>query len=315
MSYNIDMANIEISEENGENVLLIDSEYADFTIEIHPESRTYWSKMSSKISLYFNTEKYEYRIKTDPIRVHTRLIEQEVEPPPGNFYVKDGVVLESEILAKRGRLVTSTIKDIIKDLKKKVEWHESRVGDPVAMYILFKHPEIISLENYKRYLRKLSEKIKSATQKVKEALRSDKTGLQIINGELWYPEEQLEKLDNKEFKKLKLDEHVAGFEKKFFNKNSKEYVGVSKEEFLSGEETLEYIEVFLNKKSSSKKHEDSFRMKVGTFVIEWIWLFIITSVVLWLLSLVISIIQYSFTFAFFVSGILTFLFAALRSRI
>jgi hypothetical protein len=236
---------IEIFEEDGDNTLSLDDKYADFTIDVYPESKTYSSRMSMKEDVYYRTEQFEYRIKTDPIKIESRLTERKDEPPE-EYMVKDGVVLESEITKKSQFLR----KDFIDGLKKNVEWHEDWVGNPVDLYILSKHPEIISPEDYRRYLRQMSEKIKNASLKVAKALESDKTGLQVIDGEygraIWYPKEKLEKLDDKELEKLR--EHATKFQEKLFDEKASEYIGISEGEFRSGGDILKHIEVFLNKR-------------------------------------------------------------------
>jgi hypothetical protein len=317
------MTNIEIFEEDGDNTLTFGDKYADFTIDVYPESKTYQSSMSLKDDVYYRTEQIKYRIKTNPVKVETRLTER-VDEPPQRYAVKDGVVLESEILADRKEIssMSSMTKEFIDGLKKEVEWHEDWVGNPVSMYILSKHPEIISAEDYRRYLRQLSEKIKNAILKIKEELESDKTGLQVTDEytdsgrSIWYPKSKEDEMSEEETKKA--IEHQHAVQERLFDEKSNEYVGISEGEFRSSADILENIEVFLNKKPASAKKEEknkiSFGLKFGSFIIHWIWLFVVVSIALWLLSLIVTIVQYNFTFAFFASGILAFLFILLRSK-
>jgi len=315
------LTEIEIFEEDGDNTLSIDDKYADFTIDIYPESKTYQSRMSLKDDVYYRTEQFEYRIKKDPIKVETRLTER-VDEPPQRYAVKDGVVLESDILADRKeRVMSSMTKEFIDGLKKEVEWHEDWVGNPVSMYILSKHPEIISPDDYRRHLRQLSEKIKTGTLKVEKALESDPTGLKVTDEyedsgrAIWYPKAKQDAMSDEETKKA--IDHSKKVQERFFDEKSPQYAGISEGEFSSGPQILKHIEVFLNKKPVSPKKEDnkvSFGIKFGAFIIQWIWLFILVSIVLWLLSLVISIIQYSFAFAFFGSGILALFLIILRKK-
>jgi len=309
---------IEIFEEDGENTLSFDNEHADFTIEVYPELKTYQSRMSLKDDCYYRTQKFEYRIKTNPIKLETRLIER-VDEPPERYCVKDGVVLESDILAERGDLISSITKEFITDLKKKVVWHEEWVGDPVSMYILSKHPDIISSDDYRRYLRQLSEKIRSATQKVEKFLESESTGLKVTDEyegsgrTVWYPRVKQDAMSDEESKKA--IEHAKKVRERLFDEKSKDYVEISEGEFNSSKEILEHIETFLDKKPTPAKKENkriSFGVKFAAFIFQWIWLFIVVSVVIWLFSLIVSIIQYSFTFAFFVSGFLAFFLTLLR---
>lgn len=315
------LTKIEIFEEDGDNTLSIDDKYADFTIDIYPESKTYQSRMSLKDDVYYRTEQFEYRIKTDPIKVETRLTER-VDEPPERYCVKDGVVLESDILADRKEMAMSSMtKEFIDGLKKEVEWHEDWVGNPVSMYILSKHPEIISPDDYRRHLRQFSEKIKTTTLKVEKAIASDPTGL-IVTDEyegsgrtVWYPKAKQDAMSDEESKKA--IEHARKVRDRLFDEKSKDYVGISEGEFNSSKTILDHIEVFLNKKPTSPKKEEnkvSFGIKFGAFIIQWIWLFVVVSIALWLLSLVISIIQYSFAFAFFGSGILAFFLIILRGN-
>lgn len=89
---------IEIFEEDGDNTLSLDDKYADITVDIYPATKTFSSRTSLKDDVYYRTEQFEYRIKTNPIKVETRLTERLDEPPPDEYKVKDGVVLESDIL-------------------------------------------------------------------------------------------------------------------------------------------------------------------------------------------------------------------------
>ena len=91
---------IEILEEDDDSSLMFEDEYAEYTIEVNPGSKTYQSKMSRKDDVYYRTQKFEYRICTMPVRVEIRLLERLDEPPPDKYAVKDGVVLESGILVR-----------------------------------------------------------------------------------------------------------------------------------------------------------------------------------------------------------------------
>src|SRR6516225_9965769 len=132
---------IEIFEEDDDSSLMFEDECAEYTIDVDPGSKTYQSRMSRKDDVYYRTQKFEYRICTMPVRVEIRLLERLDEPPPDKYAVKDGVVLESEILVRSRDFLASMTKRFIADLKREVEWHEARVGDPVPMHLLSKHPD------------------------------------------------------------------------------------------------------------------------------------------------------------------------------
>lgn len=312
---------IEIFEEDGDNTLSIHDKYADFNIDVYPESKTFQSRMSLNDDVYYRTEQFDYRINKDPLVVEIRLIER-VDEPPQRCAVKDGVVLESDILADRKGLAMSPMtKEFIDGLKKEIEWHEDHTGSPISMYILSKHPEIVPTDDYRRYLRQLSERIKTATFKVEKEIASDPMGLKITDEyegsgrTIWYPIDVQDSMSDEETKKAIA--YKEKIQERLFDEKSSHYVGISEGEFRSGPQILKHIDFFLNKKPVVPKKEDdkiSSGIKFGTFIIQWIWFFFLISIALWLLSLVISIIEYSFAFAFFGSGVLAFYYINLNSK-
>jgi len=281
---------IEIFEEDGDNTLSFGDKYADFTIDIYPDSKTYQSRMNLKDDCYYRTEKFEYRIKTNPLKVETRLTER-VDEPPERYCVKDGVVLESDILADRKEMAMSSMtKEFIDGLKKEVEWHEDWVGNPVSMYILSKHPEIVTPDDYRRNLRQLSEKIKNATLKVEKALKSDKMGLQVTDEwvdsgrTIWLSKSKQDELSEEEVKKA--IEHQHNLQEQFFDEKSSEYVGISEGEFRSSVDILENIETFLNKKPVSVKKEAEPKIsKTKGFVISLLLTMFLSWVVSWFVDI------------------------------
>lgn len=246
---------IEFFEEDGGHTLTFSSEYADFTISVDPRTKNYRSEMSFKDDVYFRTENFEYRISTNPVRVETRLIDRLDEPPHNQYAVKDGVVLESELLAKEGGIVSKMTIDFIENLKQEIKWHDSEITEPVYFYLLSKHPEIISQDDFRRHLRQLSERTKMAIHKLEKAIELDNTGLRIIAGKygkkVWYSEEQIVKVDEKTLKVL--IEHATSFREKVFNEEAPDYIGISESEFGASVDFLKYIEVFLNPKPSRSK--------------------------------------------------------------
>jgi len=267
----------------GANTLSLEDEDAAWTIDVNPDSKTYRSRMSLKEDVYYRTQEYEYRIKTSPIKVEMRLIERMDEPPPDEYCVRDGVVLESDILEKRGDLMTRMTKEFIENLKKEVEWHEVWAGDPISMYLLSKHPAIISPDDYRRYLRQLSEKIKTATQKIEKTLESDKSGLQITDEYagsgrgIWYPKSKQDTMSEKETEKA--IKYVSKLQASLFDEKSPEYVGITENVFRASKETLEYVETFLNKKPVSvdkvvgpkiSKTKEIIISLILTFLLSWV---------------------------------------------
>ncbi|MBU1151258.1 hypothetical protein KJ632_00340 [Patescibacteria group bacterium] len=245
---------VEVFEEDGKNTLSFNDEDSYCDIDVNPESKIYHSSLILKDDAYHRKQKYEYRIQTNPIKVEIRLIER-MDEPPEHYCVKDGVVLESDILAEKGELLNEMTKDFISGLKKGVEWHEEWTGSPISMYLLSKHPDIIPPNDYRRYLRLISEKIKTANQKIEETLATDKTGLKITDEytgrAIWYPKSKQDKMSKKEIEKAV--KNVEKIQKKLFEKKSPEYVGISQDEFRSSKEVLKHVEMFLDKKSISAR--------------------------------------------------------------
>jgi hypothetical protein len=307
---------IEIFEEDGDNSVSFETEYSSHNIDFYPDTKTYKARMNLKEDVYYRTEKFEYRITKDPIKVESRLIER-VDEPPQRYSVKDGVVLESEIRADQ----KFHAEEFINDRKEEVKWHDEWAGGPVSMYILSKHPDVIPSEEYRRYLRQLSENIKTSLLKVDKAIESDKLGLVVTDEysgsgrKIWFTREVQDKMSKEEIEKA--IEHAEKVKKGLFDKDSKDYVGITVGEFGVSSDTLKHIDLFLNKKDKPVvgASKGSPLGKFFAFVFHWIWLLILVSIALWLVSLVIPAIQYSFIFAFIISGILTTFFSLRKKRI
>jgi len=299
---------LEIFEEEGDRTLYLENEEVDFTIDVYPASKTYHSRMSLKQDLYYRNQIYEYRIAGNPLRVETRLLERSVEPPLRHC-VKDGVVLESELITEMRS--PRAAQALIDDLKEEVEWKLASANDPITMYLPLLHPEIISPDDYRRHLRQLSEKLKLASQKVREALGKDDTGLQVLGGEgsglsVFYPDSVWEEKTDKE--KEKARKHAETLTKCLFEKGSSSYVGISRDDFWSSAQALTNIEVFLNRKEPSDEKPsvaDASAGGWGAFLFQWAWLLFLVSMGIWLASLVIPIIEYSFLFSLVVSWVWT----------
>lgn len=169
------MTKIEISDEN--KAITLKDAYSDVTLKFFPDKKEF--EQVRIIQEHYSTQKYEYKISTDPVGVSVRLIEAYDEPPL-EYVVKDGVVLESEILSREypGSLVDT--KSMVENLRHNIDWHEVWIGSPAIFYILSKHPEIVSEKEYRRFLRKTDERIKNGLIKIEKFLKeNDVTGLQI----------------------------------------------------------------------------------------------------------------------------------------
>jgi hypothetical protein len=248
------MREVEIIDE--ENTITFSDEHQNLSMEFFPNSKEFKSNMSLTEDVYYRNERYEYKINLDPIEVLVRLKERSDEPPL-RYAVKDGVVLESEI-KKDGNIFSDSQ---IKDLKEAVEWHKLELANACVQffYILSKHPEIISPEEYRKFLRQTEQRIKNGLFAVEKRIREkDKTGLQIIDGEfgkqIWYEISKEKEVSEKERKQqFEYTENI--FYKPLFNKKSLEYSGISRSEFISSLDIINHIEELFDEKKIASSDE------------------------------------------------------------
>ncbi len=274
------MKTVEIYDED--NSIVIDDEFDTTDFSFYPEDKKFKVSQSIKDDCFYNNQTFEYKISANPVEIYMRTLESSHEPPL-EYSIKDGVVLESEL--KKKDLIFS---DRIKNLKKEVEWSKaSLLGNyEVNLYILSKHPEIISKEDYRRFLRQSVEKIKVGVLRVEEAIKENTHGLEIYTSEsgknVWYPPpNKLEEKEINEYWKLpeekrleskygKKFEYAEKFNDFLFKEDSPKYVGISEYEFKTSIELLEYIEKLLDKKetTTAKKEGNQNLNKTGN-KIKW----------------------------------------------
>jgi hypothetical protein len=214
-------------------------------------------------------------------------------------------VLESEITkGKEGYFLEDAKKRII-DLKKQIEWEKVDVlgNYEVNLYILSKHPEIISKEDYRKFLRQSVEKIKKGVSKVEEAVKQDNHGLEITTGEygksIWYPNTEAEKKEMSDHYDLPKEkrkgtnyenklEYAEKFTDSLFKIDSPKYVGIPKHEFETSNKLLEYIEKLLNEKevSPNKKEIDGEKnLKTKGYIISVLLTLFLSWVISWFVDI------------------------------
>lgn len=261
------MKKVDIFDE--ENSIMIDNEYTDDTFDFFPEQKKFKISSSIKDDVFYNNSTIEYKISANPVELQMRTTELSHEPPK-EWSIKDGVVLESEI--KKNKFVTP---DRIENLKKEVEWTKvSILSNPeVNLYILSKHPEIISKEDYRKFLRQSLERVNLGVSNMEEAVKKDTNGLEIYTSEsgrnVWYqPPNKVEEKEIEEYWKLpeekrleskygKKFEYAEKFNSSLFKEDSPKYVGISDYEYRTSIAIVEYIEKLLDKKetNTAKKEE------------------------------------------------------------
>jgi hypothetical protein len=282
-----------------ENSIVINDEHTTDTFEFFPSEKKFKIDVSINDDYHHNYSTIEYKISDDPIDLKMRTTELYHDFVGGTDHsIKDGVVLESEI--KKKDFVTP---DRIESLKKEVVWSKVPIfgNYEVNLYILSKHPEIISKDEYRRFLRQSIERIKDGVAKVKELVKKDSHGLEIHTGDygmsIWYPDNESEKKESEAYwdlpkekrddsaygKKLK---YVEDFNKSLFDEKSSSYVGISEIEFRSSNEIVEYVQKLLDKKDEPTKKEVEPKIsKTKGFVISLLLTLFLSWVVSWFVDI------------------------------
>ena len=258
------MKTVEIFDE--EKSIVIDDQYDTTDFTFYPEDKTFKVSRSVKDDAFYNNQTIEYKISANPIELQMRTLESSHEPPL-EYSIKDGVVLESELKKK-----DSLFPDRIENLKKEVEWTKiPLLGNcEVNLYILSLHPEIISKNEYRKFLRETEQRIKTGLTKIEKRLKEkDKTGLQILEGEygkqIWYSD--TEKISDEERDK-KFEYIEKTFNEPLFEEKSPEYCGISKYEFQESPFILKHIDKLLNEKENATTKKDVVAEKKNP----WRWL-------------------------------------------
>jgi hypothetical protein len=307
------MKTVDIFDE--ENSMMIENEYLNSTFDFSPEQKIF--KVSSRFTdaFFHNNSTIEYRISTTPVALEMRTTELFHEESQ-EWSIKDGVVLESEI--RKNKFQTQ---ERIDELNKEVEWATVPIfGNPeVNLYILSKHPEILSREDYRKFLRQSIERIKLGVLKVEEAVKNDTHGLQFqtmdYGRSIWYSDSEsdnrkqseeyyeLPKEDRDKSKYGKKLNHVREFQDALFVEDSSKYVGVSESEFETSKELIAFIESMLDKKEivSIKKEvaprqSNQSRKTISIIIylltaffiilklsdsVDWNWLVVLAPILIW----------------------------------
>lgn len=296
------MRGIEIVDEENYNYIVIDDEHGINTFKIFPESKKIKKDFSIKNDCFFAHDIIEYKISVDPIEIQMRMLESFHEPPK-EYSIRDGVVLESKLI--KDNVATRFFPDRIEKLKEDVEWNVVPLFGgycEVNLYILSKHPEIISKESYRKFLRQTEQRISIGLSKIENYLKEkDETGLKIIDGKygraIWYPESELgkkereaycelpeEKRDKSEYeKKVK---YAEKFKEVLFNEKSSNYCGISEDEFGSSLEILKYLNKLLDKKEEPKIEEPVKKLsKAKGIIISLLLTLIISWVISWFVDI------------------------------
>jgi hypothetical protein len=241
-----------------DNSIIVDDQYDTTEFTFFPSKKNFTLSSSIKDDVFYNYQTVEYKINSSPIELWAKVLEMSHEPPL-EYSIRDGVVLESELMENK-----FIPRGTIEGLKKEVEWNRvSVLANPeINLYILSLHPEIISKDEFRRFLRQSIERIKVGVMKAEEAVKSDDHGLRVQAGEygkmiwyLWDEEEQNKmsanfKLDEKERESSeysKRSAYATDFNKTLFTEGTPKYVGISENEFKTSDHLIELIQGMLGK--------------------------------------------------------------------
>jgi hypothetical protein len=304
---------VDVFEED--NSIMIENDYTNDTFDFFPEQKIFKVSSSIKDDVFYNNSTIEYKISASPVELQMRTVELSHEPPK-EWSIKDGVVLESEI--RKNKFQTQ---ERIDGLKKDVEWSKVSIfGNPeVNLHILSQHPEVISKEDYRKFLRQSLERLKLGISKVEEAVSSNTHGLQFHTGDygrsIWYAESEIDKKEQDEYYKLSESEqenskygkklkYVEDFNNSLFKEDSPKYVGISDIEFRNGTDLIEYVESLLNKKDTvtakkadvAPQHNNQTNKTISVLIylltiffiilkltdsVDWNWFAVISPVLIW----------------------------------
>lgn len=223
---------------NEENLITITDGYEgcyETSVEVFPETKIFKIDNSVTDDCINHYQTYEYKISSDPIEMRVRLIESYSRTPEYSISVKDGVVLEAE-----GRT----------DLRKQVEWSKIELfgNYEINLFILSKHPEIISHIEYRKLLRTTEQRINAALAKIEQTIKEkDNKGLEIFEGEYG---KTIRHADEKKSKKWSENEE-GNLYKQLFESESPNYCGISQYEFSESSNILKHIDNLLNPKETS----------------------------------------------------------------
>ena len=189
-------------------------------------------------SQFYST--YQYRI--NGTNIDQKLTEQHCEHPGEKceYDVKDGVILESEIHLKdkENRFSFTKVEEKIAELKKDIEWHPI-FSNKIKYFVLSKHSELLSRQEYKKYLRQEMERIKTGCGKILELGASH--GAKLTRGEYGIEAHFSDKVSDNE-KEL--------FWKEVLIDTAFVESGISRREFDDAPEIISYISELLGEKST-----------------------------------------------------------------
>ncbi len=135
-----------------------------------------FDKINKKFAYYSHTPDYDsewnniHEYKIEWSKVFSRILEEKTTHPWEEYYdVKDWVILESEIIErlKGNKFTFMTSDELITKLKNEIAWNKVENLE-MKYYLMSKHPEIISNQEFKTMLRAELERIKLILLKFKK---------------------------------------------------------------------------------------------------------------------------------------------------
>ncbi|MBP7774057.1 hypothetical protein KA071_03125 [Candidatus Gracilibacteria bacterium] len=134
-------------------------------------------KDENKIHIYRRTPDYDsefnttYKYKIEGQKIYFKLIEDKIEHPGEEYYdVQDGVILKSEIKKRKDNIFFKP-ESKIKELEGQITWHELNHQYKIIFFLFHKHPELISKDDFRTFLRLKIEKIENISAEVEKIMK------------------------------------------------------------------------------------------------------------------------------------------------
>lgn len=134
-------------------------------------------KDENKIHIYRRTPDYDsefnttYKYKIEGQKIYFKLIEDKIEHPWEEYYdVQDGVILKSEIKKRKDNIFFKP-ESKIKELESQIKWHELNHQYKIIFFLFHKHPELISKDDFRTFLRLKVEKIENISTEVEKIMK------------------------------------------------------------------------------------------------------------------------------------------------
>ena len=242
-----------------DNTLEVTDEDSSVSFKIFPAKKQFKQifncRSSDCLEIDGNYKILEYKITNDPVCFHLKLIEE--SDSSGYGLIKDGVVLESEVLKEQGNNQEWAEKRTAY-LKTLTEWCEASILSlnyyEVIFYLLSKHPEILPETEYRKFLRQTSENIKSALARIDKVFNNNDLEMKVKKSDVgyttfWYKEFPIVTGSNSTYSDAELGKKIIECKELInlmFDEKSDSFVGINQDVFWESDLILKFIDNILS---------------------------------------------------------------------